>query len=109
MSYDTTKDPRILVVLKVQNISKQGNFHITRVSDKKKTYTVVTNLEGIRGNTKLAVAFLPPREVGQTVSEAMFLGSDERTEEPGTILEENQTDAGEAAAILYEEVNKSHK
>jgi len=49
-----------------------------------------------------AVAFLPPREVGGAVSEAMFLGADERKEAPGTLLSEDQVDAKEAAEILYE-------
>jgi predicted RNA-binding protein with EMAP domain len=98
-----------LVVVKVQSKIKQGNFYITRVSDGSDTYAVVTNLNGIRLNHKVAAAFLPPRDIGGTVSEAMFLGLAERSEVPGTLLEESQTNAAEAAAILFEEVKKSHK
>lgn len=98
-----------LMVVKVQNIIKQNHFHVSRVTDGSETYTVVTNLDGIRVNNQLAAAFLPPREIGNTVSEAMFLGLIERFEEPGTLLAENQEDASEAASILYEEVQKGHK
>jgi predicted RNA-binding protein with EMAP domain len=50
------------------------------------------------------VAFLPPREVGGTASEAMFLGEERRTEPPGTVLEESAVDVKEALSILHDEV-----
>jgi predicted RNA-binding protein with EMAP domain len=98
-----------LVVVQVKNVVKQGNFLKTTVTDGADNYTVVTNLSGVETNSKLAVAFLPPREIGGTVSEAMFLGSEKRTEVPGTVLSEEQVDAKEAAGILFEEVAKHHK
>lgn len=98
-----------LVVVQVRNVAKQGNFLKTIVTDGADNYTVVTNLTGVETDSKLAVAFLPPREIGGTVSEAMFLGSGKRTEAPGTMLSEEQVDAKEAAGILFEEVAKQHK
>ena len=98
-----------LVVVQVRNVTKQGNFLKTIVTDGADNYTVVTNLTGVETDSKLAVAFLPPREIGGTVSEAMFLSSGKRTEAPGTVLSEEQVDAKEAAGILFEEVAKQHK
>ncbi len=98
-----------LVVVQVRNVVKTGNFSKTRVTDGAAGYTVVTNLTDVETNSKLAAAFLPPREIGDTVSEAMFLGSGKRTEDTGTVLGEEQVDAKEAAAILYEEAAKHPK
>jgi len=98
-----------LVVVQVKNVAKQGSFLKTIVTDGADNYTVITNLTGVQTDSKLAVAFLPPREIGGTVSEAMFLGSGKRTESPGTVLSEEQVDAKEAAGILFEESTKLHK
>lgn len=98
-----------LVVVQVKNVAKQGNFLKTIVTDGIDNYIVVTNLVGVETNSKLAVAFLPPREIGGTVSEAMFLGSGKRTGAPGTMLSEEQVDAKEAAGILFEEAARHHK
>jgi predicted RNA-binding protein with EMAP domain len=98
-----------LVVVQVRNVAKEGGFFKTRVTDGSADYTVVTNLTGVASNSSLAAAFLPPREVGAVVSEAMFLGSEKRTEPPGTVLNEENVDAKEAAGILYEEVVKHYK
>ena len=98
-----------LVVVQVRNAAPGGNFLKTIVTDGKADYTVVTNLTGLKTHAKLAAAFLPPREIGGTVSEAMFLGSGLRTEATGTVLSDKQADAAEAAAILYDEVAKHPK
>ena len=98
-----------LVVVQVRNVAKTGNFLKTRVTDGSNDYTVITNLKDVETNSKLAAAFLPPREIGGTVSEAMFLGSGKRTEDTGTLLGEEQVDAKEAASILYEETAKHPK
>lgn len=98
-----------LVVVQVRNVAKEGGFLRTRVTDEAADYTVVTNLTDVETGSGLAAAFLPPREISGTVSEAMFLGSEKRTEAPGTLLNEDQVDAREAAGILYEEVAKHHR
>lgn len=98
-----------LVVVQVRNVAKQGNFLKTIVTNGSENYTIVTNLTGIETDSKLTVAFLPPREIGGTVSEAMFLGSGKRIEDPGTVLSEEQVEAKEIAGILFEEAAKHHK
>jgi predicted RNA-binding protein with EMAP domain len=98
-----------LMTVQVRNVAKTGNFFKTRVTDGISDYTVVTNLTDVTTNSFLAAAFLPPREIGGTASEAMFLGSGKRTEAPGTRLSEEQVDAKEAAAILFDTVTKHSK
>ncbi len=95
-----------LVTVQVRNTVRSPALTRTQVHDGQANYTVVTNLPGIETGDKLAAAFLPPREVGDAVSEAMFLGPRKRPEPPGTHLTENQVDAREAAGILYEEISK---
>lgn len=93
-----------LLVVKVQNVAKLDNFLLTRVTDGSESHSVVTNLNGVSSNSRLAAAFLPPREIGGVVSEAMFLGEGERPENPGSRLSEETAEVKEAASILYEEV-----
>lgn len=97
-----------LVVVQVRNVVKSGNFWKTRVTDGSGEYTVMTNMKDVAANTRLAAAFLPPRDIGGIVSEAMFLGSGKRTEPVGTLLGEDQADAKDAAGILYDELAKHH-
>ncbi|NWF96710.1 MAG: hypothetical protein HXY34_11270 [Candidatus Thorarchaeota archaeon] len=47
-----------------------------RCSDGKRAWNIVTNIAGIRVGSKLPCAVLPPVEMMDTVSEAMFLGGD---------------------------------
>lgn len=98
-----------LCVVQVRSVVKEGAFRNTRVTDGAADYAVVTNLTDVETNTRLAAAFLPPREIGGTVSEAMFLGSGRREEAPGTVLSEDQVETKEAAGILYEETAKHRK
>lgn len=91
-----------LVAVQLRSVVPAGPFWSTRVHDGAAEHAVVTNMSGVESGTVLAVAFLPPREVGDGVSEAMFLGSEQRSEEPGTQLTEEQVDAREAAGILHQ-------
>jgi predicted RNA-binding protein with EMAP domain len=93
-----------LVVVQVRNVTKIGTLWRTRVSDGEREYTVVTNIPGVRVGDVMAVAFLPPREVGGDISEAMFLGEEKRGEEPGTHLTAEQVDTRDAAGIMHEEL-----
>jgi predicted RNA-binding protein with EMAP domain len=95
-----------LVVVEVRIVSKLGKRELwrTRVTDGKSDYTVVTNIPGVRVGDAMAVAFLPPREVGGEISEAMFLGAEKRAEPVGTHLTAYQVDPRDAAAILHEEL-----
>ncbi len=90
-----------LVSVQVRNAAKDGPFIKTRVTDGSNDYAVMTNLTNVKTNFKLAAAFLPPRVIGGTVSEAMFLGGEQIKEEAGTMFNEEQVDASDAASILY--------
>jgi predicted RNA-binding protein with EMAP domain len=98
-----------LMVVQIRNITRGENVSITRVQDGVNNYTVVTNLKKVESSTHLAAAFLPPRSVGGTVSEAMFLGDSQFQEPPGTLLNEQVVDAQEAASLLYAEVYRQSK
>jgi predicted RNA-binding protein with EMAP domain len=95
-----------LVTVKVRNLTRNGKLWNTVVTDGAANYTVVTNLSGISPGDVLAVAFLPPREVGGITSEAMYLGGEKRPEPPGTILGEDRVDAREAAGVLHDEITR---
>ena len=78
-----------------------------RLDDQAATAALARRLAPLlRRGDVLAVAFLPPREVGGSVSEAMYLGSESRSEAPGTVLAEEAVDAREAASILHDELHK---
>ena len=94
-----------LLAVEVRNVTRLGGgLWLTRVSDGSQDYTVVTNLPGIRSGDTLGVAFLPPREVGGQVSEAMFLGAESRAEPAGTRLGEDQVDTHEVSGLLHDEL-----
>jgi predicted RNA-binding protein with EMAP domain len=93
-----------LMAVTVTNVAPKGSLWLTRVSDGVREIPVMTNIPGMRSGTILAVAFLPPREVGGEVSEAMYLGDEPRAENPGTFLTDEQVDAREANSILHEEL-----
>ena len=95
-----------LLAVEVTNVAKTGKLWLTRVSDGETEYPVVTNLPGVAAGSVLAAAFLPPQEVGGTVSEAMFLGDERRSEDPGTILGDRAVDAREATSVLHDELSK---
>ena len=94
-----------ILSVQVRNIARESKLLKTRVTDGVEDFSVVTNMMHVKSDMRLAAAFLPPREVGGTVSEAMFLGSDTRPEEAGTQLTEEEVDAREAASILYDEMS----
>lgn len=95
-----------IVAADVKNVAKTGTLWLTRVWDGGAEYPVVTNMGSIAAGNCHAVAFLPPAEVGGSVSEAMFLGDDRRSEAAGTVLGENAVDAREAASVLHDELTK---
>ena len=98
-----------LVVVGVRNVSGGGGLLRTRVTDGVEDYAVLTNLGDVETNSALAVAFLPPREIDGTPSEAMFLTGEKREEAPGTFLTEEQVDPTETVTILYDELAKLSK
>ena len=91
-----------LKVLIVRNTQRRGNFLLTRAYDDIRTYTIMTNIPKIRQNQAIAAAFLPPREIDGQLSEAMYLGSEERTEKVGTFLKPNQVNLKQVNGILHQ-------
>jgi len=55
----------------------QGSNNLTecRCTDGSRIWTIVTNIKGLKPQTKLSCAILPPSDMMGVVSEAMFLGS----------------------------------
>lgn len=92
--------------VRIRNVQKIGEFVKARVSDSQGEYTVMTNLTTIKPNLKLAVSFLPPTEVAGEISEAMFLGLEERIEPVGSFLNPKEFDLKDINAILFKLIKK---
>jgi len=95
-----------LKVLRVRSVQKQGTLLLTRAYDDKQAYTIMTNLLNLQSNRNLAAAFLPPREIGGQLSDAMYLGNDEYEEEAGTFLNPAEVNLREVNAILHQLIAK---
>lgn len=96
-----------LMVVKVRNVVKKDKLWMTRVDNGRRELTVVTNMPGIESGMVLAVAFLPPTQLADTFSEAMFLGKEQRKEGVGDYITDTGADVKEAAGILHREVSKN--
>ncbi len=93
-------------VVRVRNIQRKDNLIRTRAYDDKREYTIMTNLVNITPSINIAAAFLPPMEIGGHISEAMYLGLNERSEDAGEIINPASIDLKEANAILHQLINK---
>ncbi|MHA1577109.1 MAG: hypothetical protein ACTSU3_07095 [Candidatus Thorarchaeota archaeon] len=77
-----TDDPAYAIDILAVEISQaqplQGSENLTecRCSDGSRIWNIITNITGLKAGTKLACAVLPPVEMMNNISEAMFLGSD---------------------------------
>lgn len=91
-----------LLAVRVTNVIAKDKLCITRVDAGSRDLTVVTNMPDLRVGQVLGAALLPPVQLAGTVSEAMFLGNEQRAETPGSLLSERDVDAREAASILHE-------
>ena len=91
-----------LKVLRVRSVQKQGSLLLTRAYDDKKAYTIMTNMLNLQSNRNLAAAFLPPREIGGQLSDAMYLGNEEYEEEAGAFLNPVDVNLREVNAILHQ-------
>ena len=94
-------------VLRIRSVQKQGKLLLTRAYDDEKAYTIMTNMLNIQSNRNLAAAFLPPQEVGGTLSDAMYLGDNEYSDEAGTILRPDDVNLQEVNAILHQLISKN--
>lgn len=91
-----------IIVVRVRNIQKKGKLIQTRAYDNEREYTIMTNMLEIQPNINLAAAILPPTEIGGQISEAMYLGLEERSEKAGHSLIPNEVDLKEVNAILHQ-------
>ncbi len=92
-----------LVAVQIRNIARSGKLYRTRCMAGPMEMTIMTNMEGLKTGDTLGAAFLPPAVVGGIVSEAMFLGSEPLTVEPGTFLDPSGINTKEADGILVSE------
>jgi predicted RNA-binding protein with EMAP domain len=95
-----------LKVVHVRNVQRYDKFLLTRAYDNEKTYTILTNILDLRTNQNVGIAFLPPREIGGKLSEAMYIGSEEREEEAGVFLSPSKVDLSEVNAILHQLISQ---
>jgi predicted RNA-binding protein with EMAP domain len=91
-----------LKVLRVRSVQKQGSLLLTRAYDDKQAYTIMTNMLNLQSNCNLAAAFLPPREIGGQLSDAMYLGNEEYEEEAGALLNPVDVNLRDVNAILHQ-------
>ena len=91
-----------LKVLRVRSVQKQGSLLLTRAYDDNQAYTIITNMLNLQSNRNLAAAFLPPREIGGQLYDAMYLGDEEYEEEAGAFLNPDEVNLREVNAILHQ-------
>jgi predicted RNA-binding protein with EMAP domain len=63
-------------ISQAQPVQDSKNLTECRCTDGSRIWKIVTNIQNIKPGTKLACAILPPVEMMNIVSEAMFLGGD---------------------------------
>ncbi|MFW9795048.1 MAG: hypothetical protein ACFFEE_12140 [Candidatus Thorarchaeota archaeon] len=63
-------------VSQVQSVPDSKNLTECRCTDGSRIWRILTNIQGLKPGTKLACAILPPTEIMNIISEAMFLGGD---------------------------------
>ncbi len=77
-----TDDPAYAVdilaveISQAQPLKESDNLTECRCSDGSRIWNIITNITGLKSGTKLACAVLPPVEMMNNVSDAMFLGSE---------------------------------
>ena len=63
-------------ISQIQSVPESKNLTECRCTDGSRIWKIVTNLSDVKTGTKLACAVLPPVEMMNIVSEAMFLGGE---------------------------------
>lgn len=99
-----------LKVARIQNVSpiqkSKGMLIGTQVHDGERVLMVVTNLIHVTVGMNLAIAMVPPSEVGGVISEAMFVNDAVRPEPAGSLLNEKDINIGPIEDILREYLTK---
>lgn len=67
-------------VSQVKPVAGASNLSECRCTDGKRIWSIVTNISGVKSSFVLACAVLPPVEMMDSVSEAMFLGGEPLSE-----------------------------
>jgi predicted RNA-binding protein with EMAP domain len=67
-------DILVVEISQAQAVPDSKNLTECRCTDGSKIWKILTNIHGLKVGTRLACAVLPPVEMMNTVSEAMFLG-----------------------------------
>jgi len=63
-------------ISQTQPVPDSKNLTACRCTDGSRIWKIVTNIQGVKTGIKLACAILPPVEMMNNISEAMFLGSE---------------------------------
>lgn len=63
-------------ISQTQTVPDSKNLTECRCTDGSRIWRIITNIQGLKPGAKLACAILPPVEMMNIVSEAMFLGGD---------------------------------
>jgi predicted RNA-binding protein with EMAP domain len=82
-------DILVVEISQTQAVPDSKNLTECRCTDGHKIWKIVTNITGIKSGIKLACAVLPPVEMMDIVSEAMFLGGDPLSDDVELGLLEN--------------------
>ncbi|MHA2273325.1 MAG: hypothetical protein ACXACI_15810 [Candidatus Hodarchaeales archaeon] len=97
-------------VARIQNVrpikKSKGTLIVCQVHDGERVLMVVTNLIHVKVGMNLAIAMVPPSEVGGHISEAMFVSDIVRPEPIGSILNEKEMNIGPIEDILREYLTK---
>ncbi|MHA2231729.1 MAG: hypothetical protein ACXAB4_04500 [Candidatus Hodarchaeales archaeon] len=97
-------------VARIQNVrpikKSKGVLVVSQVHDGERALMVVTNLIHVKVGMNLAIAMVPPSEVGGVISEAMFVTDTVRPEPIGSILNETDINLGAIEDILREYLAK---
>ncbi len=80
-------------ISQIQSVPESKNLTECRCTDGSRIWKIVTNLSNVETGTKLACAVLPPVEMMNIVSEAMFLGGEPLPETTELGPMENPPDA----------------
>ena len=99
-----------ILAVEISQVSKvQGSDNLTecRCTDGSKIWKIVTNISNVQVGTKLACAVLPPVEMMNVLSEAMFLGGTPLSEEtPLGLLTNPPTHTVDQARAQVKQVTK---
>jgi len=69
-------DLLVVEISQLQSVTASKNLTECRCTDGSRIWRIVTNLPNVKAGTKLVCAVLPPIEMMNIVSEAMFLGGE---------------------------------